>query len=383
MAERFRIGLNFFFDNNTNSGIVNYVFNIVSALNTLPDAEKPKVVVLHSMNSPIDYLRSTSYPYLEFILFQPRHKNKYIRKSFSLFFRIFKRDIYKYLHVHRKIDCLYPYFNEPELANAPNKIYWVVDFNNFAFAQHYADAGAGMVHFQREAILNKNKVVLSSNDLFRQLKEYYPGYKCDVKILRFASSLPVLAESTTAEIQKKFKLATPYFMSPNQFWEHKNQTVVLDAIAIIHKANPNLKFKVLFSGSLVVNRGKGFYVDQLKSKIDSQNISEYISFMGVLDRSEQLHLMNGASALIQPSLYEGWSTLVEEAKALNKLILLSDLLVHREQIDTNVKFFDPHNAAELANAMIQQLETPASITPVNYVEHVKTFGKEIIEAFKS
>ena len=64
----------------------------------------------------------------------------------------------------------------------------------------------------------------------------------------------------------------------------------------------------------------------------------------------------GSVALLQPSLYEGWSTLVEEAKALSKFIVLSDLPVHREQINKNVAFFDPHNANELAVKMIEQLE---------------------------
>ena len=60
-------------------------------------------------------------------------------------------------------------------------------------------------------------------------------------------------------------------------------------------------------------------------------------------------------AVIQPSLFEGWNTSVEESKQIGKRILLSDIPVHREQNPENGVFFDPHNAEELAHLMMQTL----------------------------
>ena len=163
-------------------------------------------------------------------------------------------------------------------------------------------------------------------------------------------------------------------------WEHKNQVVVLDAINIIKQKMPGLKFKVLFSGSLEVNRGKGLYINTIKEKIKEHNLEDYISFLGIVDRNDQLQLMKQAVALLQPSLYEGWSTLVEEAKALNQFIILSDLPVHREQINNNVAFFNPHNTEELADLLIKQLQSPAIITKYDYAANIRQFGKDVISA---
>jgi glycosyltransferase involved in cell wall biosynthesis len=91
--------------------------------------------------------------------------------------------------------------------------------------------------------------------------------------------------------------------------------------------------------------------------------------------------MKGAVALLQPSLYEGWSTLVEESKALGRFVILSDLPVHREQITTNVAFFDPYNADELADKIVQQLTNPSPITPIDYNSNIKVFGEEILSSF--
>lgn len=385
MVKRFRIGLNFFFDNKSNSGIVNYIYNIVAALNTLNDDEKPVIIIFYSENAPVDYLKSINYPYVEYVLFKNYSSNFLIKKTNSLFLKIFKRDIYKEIKYFKKIDCLYPYFEFMDVAFASykNKIHWLVDFNNKAFPGHYENNGEAMNNFQKKITSTKEKIVLSSNALFEELKKYYPDFSCDVKILRFASSLEKLNGTDASPVIKKYNINTPYFMSPNQLWEHKNQGIVLDAVHIINLQKPELKFKVLFSGSLDVNRGKGLYIEKLKAKVKDYKLENFVSFLGVLDRKEQLLLMKNSVALLQPSLYEGWSTLVEEAKALNKFIILSDLPVHKEQINLNVAFFDPYNATQLAETMIAQLENTSSVLPVDYSENIRAFGKNIMHAFTS
>ena len=64
-----------------------------------------------------------------------------------------------------------------------------------------------------------------------------------------------------------------------------------------------------------------------------------------------ISLMHHAEAIINPSLFEGWSSSVEEAKALDKTILVSDLAVHREQKPEKGIYFDPHDAQDLADRM--------------------------------
>lgn len=382
MVKRFTIGLNYFFNNQSNSGIVNYIFNIVAALKTLPEEEKPGLVIFYGREAPIDFLKKIGYPYIEYVLFNAYPKKPILRKFNNLTKRILKKDLYKQLRYFNKIDCLYPYFDfqDFEFADFNKKVHWLVDFNNRAFSAHYEDGGLFMLKSQQKLTSSKERVVLSSNTLLNELKQYYPHYRCDVKVMRFASSLPVLNSRDVDLVKNKYQIDVPYLMSPNQLWEHKNQALVLDALNVLKQEHPELKFKVFFSGSLEVNRGKGLYIDLLKSKVAEYQLNEYVVFLGVLDRQEQLLLMQGASALLQPSLYEGWSTLVEEAKALNKFIILSDLPVHREQIGDNVAFFDPFNAGDLATKIEAQLKSPAAVLPIDYKENIKKYGRDILNA---
>jgi glycosyltransferase involved in cell wall biosynthesis len=62
-------------------------------------------------------------------------------------------------------------------------------------------------------------------------------------------------------------------------------------------------------------------------------------------------ILAASTALLNPSLFEGWSTTVEEARALGVPAILSDLPVHREQMGDAATYFDPHDAESLASAL--------------------------------
>jgi len=66
--------------------------------------------------------------------------------------------------------------------------------------------------------------------------------------------------------------------------------------------------------------------------------------------------------MLNPSLFEGWSTTVEEARSLGVRLVVSDLPVHREQLGSAADFFNPHDpqaiAATLRTAWSRLSEPP-------------------------
>ena len=63
--------------------------------------------------------------------------------------------------------------------------------------------------------------------------------------------------------------------------------------------------------------------------------------------------MRYSIAVINPSKSEGLSNTVEQAKALGKTVILSDILIHREQKTTNFFFFDANNYLQLADILFK------------------------------
>ncbi|HLB17169.1 MAG TPA: glycosyltransferase, partial [Burkholderiales bacterium] len=90
---------------------------------------------------------------------------------------------------------------------------------------------------------------------------------------------------------------------------------------------------------------------ELMSRVEHAGIASAFRCLGTLPYADLATLMRGSVALVNPSLFEGWSTTVEEAKSLGKRIVLSNLPVHREQAPVRGVFFDPRNPEELADKL--------------------------------
>jgi glycosyltransferase involved in cell wall biosynthesis len=151
------------------------------------------------------------------------------------------------------------------------------------------------------------------------------------------------------DIKKKYQLQEEYFFCPNQFWAHKNHLVVLEAIKKLESSH-NRKIKVVFTGKLHDFRTPGYHNEIIKY-INENNIADNVLMLGFIDRKEQLQIMKHALAVIQPSLFEGWSTIVEDTKAMNQNIIVSDIPVHKEQLAGKTIYFDPKNSDSLVGVL--------------------------------
>ncbi|TIP85862.1 MAG: glycosyltransferase family 4 protein [Mesorhizobium sp.] len=80
-------------------------------------------------------------------------------------------------------------------------------------------------------------------------------------------------------------------------------------------------------------------------------------FLGLIPYNDVVALIGAADYLLNPSHFEGWSTTVEEAKALGTPMLLSDIPLHREQAPESL-FFAPDSAEALAQRLLEAAQRP-------------------------
>ena len=106
------------------------------------------------------------------------------------------------------------------------------------------------------------------------------------------------------------------------------------------------EYRFVFTGELRDHRNRGYYI-KLKSIMEDKQIQERIKVLGFIDRAEQLVVMEHAALLVQPSLFEGWGTVVEDAKVFGKTIVLSNIPVHQEQRDDRCYLFDAEDPDDL------------------------------------
>jgi glycosyltransferase involved in cell wall biosynthesis len=180
-------------------------------------------------------------------------------------------------------------------------------------------------------------------------------------------------------VMKKYGLKKPFFMVSNQFYKHKDHKTLLNAIAIL-KAK-GIEVLVAMTGKMEDYRDPT-YIDELKEVIVKHNISENVNLLGVIPRNEQLSLMRYSMAVIQPSLFEGWSTVVEDVKSIGGAIIASDIEIHKEQLGDQGVFFSSRNSQDLAEKMLSVSENPKNATTsFEYEKHILIFAKSFKNLF--
>jgi len=95
--------------------------------------------------------------------------------------------------------------------------------------------------------------------------------------------------------------------------------------------------------------------------------------LGLVPYEDVMSLMYHSVAILNPSKFEGWSSSVEQAKSMGKKIVLSNIIVHKEQNPKRGIYFNPNNFNKLCSIMIK--------TWKNY--NVKKENKFINAAYKN
>ncbi|PTE09996.1 glycosyltransferase family 4 protein [Mesorhizobium helmanticense] len=204
-------------------------------------------------------------------------------------------------------------------------------------------------------------ILLSSDDARRDCETYYPAARGKTAVVRFAIDLdPAPHVARQADVIARYELPERYFYLPNQFWSHKNHAIVIKALAHI-AANGGLEkvAPVILTGR-TDNPYNPQHFEQLMASAREAGVSSHFRHLGLVPYEDVFGLNAASDALINPSLFEGWSTTVEEAKALGTRMLLSDIGLHREQAP-NATFFPTGDSAALASAMLTVSQGPALV----------------------
>lgn len=279
-----------------------------------------------------------------FNIFLKKLTLKALNKSFDLelYFKTKKIDI----------DYIYPVNSYPYLFLENKCVYWIPDFQHIHLPQMFSQDEINLRNKIFKYIAEKHKnLILSSRDSFNDYKSLYPNHTKGVHILSFESCIEdevknidiTFIENTI----KKYDLPKEFIFLPNQFWKHKNHITAFKAVDNV----VNIKRKIICivcTGNKEDYRNKNYF-NTLLCFIKDKNLENNIRILGFITRKEQLALMKASIAVIQPSLFEGWGTGVEDAKTLDKKIILSDINVHYEQKNEKCVLFRREDYNELGD----------------------------------
>lgn len=374
MAQGKRVGIIYSYNEDWIGGAY-YIQNLIRSLNYLPKIEQIQLHILASDKQAFEELKKvTGYPKMKFIS-DSIHYNKIETFINRVSFRIMKK---KLISKKIELEWLFPLFDVTnQLKHINDLVFWIPDLQEKFLPNFFSEEDVKMRHDRYLNMIQLNqKIVFSSQSALNDFNTFYPSSKNEKKVLQFAVVHPDLIKGDLKIIKEKYGITGDYFFSPNQFWQHKNHISIIEAVKILKEKGVTVK--VVFTGKEYDYRNPE-YTANLKQKVIDYQLENEILFLGFIDRIDQLVLMKNAQAVIQPSLFEGWSTVVEDAKALNQTLIVSNIAVHQEQLGDKGYFFSPNNYDELVQKMVEVINNPICklIYDVEYTENIKQFALKL------
>ncbi len=381
MAKRKRIALSYRLGYNFTAGVVIYIQNIIRGLNLLDDHLKPHIIVIHSEQSPLADIKEINYPYIEYYLFKPLKRNFFKLAVNKITKTFLKTYLIKRYSFPKNIDLLYPYFECEETFFYKERMYWKPDFQEQFYPQYISKSEFDFAdsEMKKNACNPNYTLVLSSKSAIKDYKTYFSPILNPVKLLRFISLLPDVSHYDKGKILNEYTITDQYFLVANQFWPHKNHMLILEAMKIL--IDKGKVFQMVMTGKKSSYRDEN-YLLKMESFIKENGLEKNVKLTGFISREDQLVLMKNAICVLQPSLFEGWSTVIEDCKSLNQFVIASDLEVNIEQINTNCLFFERHNSIELAEKMEMVLDGKTKIEHYNYQLNIEEFKNNLVTVFE-
>ena len=365
-------------------GGINYYRNLLTAISRYEsDSIRVKVFLPEGQKADSFHISSKN---IEFIYCPPITKWSLSWLVRKVWVKIFRRDVIlaRYLR-HYGVDVI----SHADLAvrhSGIKTIAWIPDFQHKYLPEFFskAELSSRDAEFERMAEC-MDKVILSSETAKDDFIRYYPQYRDKAYVLHFAPVLDFDSLNQTSKIEEQYGVDGKFFFLPNQYWKHKNHKVVLQALRILKDEG---KFvRVISTGNTSDYRAPGHFAE-IETFIKEYGLDDRYLILGMIPYADVQALAAYSLGYINPSLFEGWSTTVEEAKYRGKPILLSDLKVHREQAPSRGVFFNPNDPEDLAKKMWDMWQQPVRVEEIDSLkkmndEALRQFAKDYYQIVQS
>jgi len=268
------------------------------------------------------------------------------------------------------LDVLLPSITPLPARMAQPWIGYLFDFQHKHLPQFFspeerAKRDAAFERMLREA----GTIVVNAQDVAKDVARYYPQANARLFALPFAPAPGNdWFDQSPADVQARHGLKVPYFIICNQFWKHKDHETAFDAFARVARDHPDVA--LVCTGSTSDYRYPEYF-GQLMARAEQNGIAHRIHVLGMIPKLDQVALIRGAIALVQPTLFEGGpgGGAVYDSVSLGVPSIVSDIPVNCEISEPTVSYFSASDPAMLADKMARALTSgqPAPALAANLI----------------
>lgn len=206
-----------------------------------------------------------------------------------------------------------------------------------------------LTKWSKFSIANANHIVTISNfskqDIIKQylvpkekITVSYPGYNSEIY-------KPIRDDEKIRQVASKYGIEGSYIIYIGTLQPRKNLIRLIEAIAKIDKLQ-----LVIVGKSKGENQG-GWMYDQILKKPAELGIKERVVFTGFVPSMDLVYLLNGATAFVLVSLWEGFGIPVVEAMACEVPVVVSNVSSLPEVVGNAGLFVDPKSVDQIEQAI--------------------------------
>jgi glycosyltransferase involved in cell wall biosynthesis len=228
---------------------------------------------------------------------------------------------------------------------------YVYDFQHRHFPSLFTPAECHARDRQFASLFARARsVIVNARSVANDVARFYPGTGAQVFALPFSAAPQEHWLTLAPGPVENDGISSRYFIVCNQFWKHKDHGTAFAAFARLAAIHRDID--LVCTGATHDYRDPDYF-PSLCRFLKSEGIEGRVHILGMVSKSEQIALLKGAIALVQPTLLEGGpgGGAVFDGVSLGVPCLVSDIEVNRELTEPSVTFFRARDPVDLCGAM--------------------------------
>ncbi len=204
--------------------------------------------------------------------------------------------------------------------------------------------------FQRDYFEQADGIITISERCVDSIINRFPEFSSKVKMIENISSSNIILKKADAYLPKEYEaIDDTIIVSVGRLVEQKGFDIGIDAVKLLINRGDKVKWYIV---------GEGSDRASLQKKIDVAGFEDTIYLLGI--RENPYPYIKNADIFFQPSRFEGKSITLDEAKLLNKAIVVSNYSTVYDSIrdgeNGSIANLDPEDLAKKIHQLIENPE---------------------------
>lgn len=213
------------------------------------------------------------------------------------------------------------------------------------------------VRFRTKHLLNtgmkksmkRADVIITDSEFSKsEIEKYFPQYSHKVQVVYCGVNsdkfYPVEDKSVVEKVKKSLDIEGEYFLYLGTIEPRKNLERLIEAYSLLLKKDENVP-------RLVMAGGKGWLNSNIYQKVVELKLEKYVQFTKYIPDEDLCPLINGATAFVFPSIYEGFGMPPLEAMACGVPVVCSKEASLPEVVGDCAVMTDAYDPQSIADGM--------------------------------